>query len=56
MGRCQAIREDWSGNNAMSKDSEDDDDGSSGGGVRDKRGDSAKQWRRFEWGLRDEQG
>jgi hypothetical protein len=38
-----------SGNNEMSKDSNNDNDGSSGGDVSDKRGDNAKQWRKFEW-------
>ncbi len=37
-----------SGNNEMSKDSKDDNNDGIGGGVRDKRGDNAKQLRRFE--------
>jgi hypothetical protein len=41
--------EDVSGNNEISKDSNDDNNGGIGGGVMDKRGDNAKQWRRFEW-------
>jgi hypothetical protein len=40
--------ENLSGNDEMSKNSDNDDNGHSGGGVRDKRGDNVKQWRRFE--------
>ncbi len=55
MGRL-SNGEDLSRDNEMSKDSNDGDNGSSGGGVRDKRGDNAKQWRRFEQQQQDEQG
>jgi hypothetical protein len=49
-GEVPSNGEDLSGNDKMSKDSDDDDDdGGCGGGVREKRGDNAKQWRRFEW-------
>ncbi len=34
--------EDLSGNNKMSKDSNNDNDGGSGGGVRDKKGDNGR--------------
>jgi hypothetical protein len=40
--------EDLSGKDKMSKNSNNGDNCGSGGGVRDKRGDNAKQWRRFE--------
>ncbi len=40
--------EDLSGKYKMSKDSNNDNNGGSGGGVWDKRGDNAKQLRRFE--------
>ncbi len=47
-GTMPSKGEDLSGNDKMSKDSNNDNNGSSGGGVGDKRGDNAKQWRRFE--------
>ncbi len=47
---------DFSGKDKVSKDSNNDIDGGSGGVVRDKRGDSAKQWRRVEHQRQDEQG
>ena len=40
--------EDLSGNDKMSKDSNDDDNGGSGGSVRDKMRVNAKHWRRIE--------
>jgi hypothetical protein len=55
-GTMLSIGEDLSGNDMMSKDSDNDDNGSSGGGVRDKRGNIVKQWRRFERQQRDDQG
>jgi hypothetical protein len=39
--------DDLSSKNKMSKDSNHDNNGASVGGVRDKRGDNAKQFRRF---------
>ncbi len=47
-GTNPSNRQDLCGNDEMSKDSDNGDDGGSGGSVRDKRGDNAKQWRRFE--------
>ncbi len=48
--------EDLSGDDKMSKDSNDDNDGHSGGGARDKMGENAKQYRRVEWQQWDERG
>ncbi len=41
-GNVPSTGEDLSGNNEMSKDSNDDDNGSSSGGVRDRRGDNCR--------------
>jgi hypothetical protein len=55
-GTMPSNGEDLSGYAEMSKDTKNEDNGSSGGGVRDKQGDNAKQWRRFERQVQDEQG
>ncbi len=55
-GEVPSNEEDLSGKDKMRKDSDDENNGGSGGGVRDKRADNAKQWRRFEQQGQDEQG
>ncbi len=55
-GTMPSNGEDLSSNNEMNKNSNNDNNGRSGGGVRDKMGDNAKQWRRFERQQQDEQG
>ncbi len=42
-GTMPSNGEDLCGNDEMSKNSNDDNNGGSGGGIRDKRGDNAKQ-------------
>ncbi len=55
-GEVASYGEDLISNNEMSMDNNNDDNCSSGGGVRNKKGDNAEQWRRFERQQQDRQG